>query len=202
MRIVRVERLIDAGGFSGTREWRSIERDIAQAIKSIEWPPGSGSFTLYDEPGKGRGQGNGVKPIKDACMLHLKSLGWSLETKVDIATLQQPGPVDATFPVGNRLFCLEWETGNISSSHRAINKMALGILKKALIGGALILPTRGMYRYLTDRIGNFPELEPYFPLWQSLKVDEGLLIVIAIEHDGVSKSVPRIVKGTNGRALV
>lgn len=134
-------------------------------------------------------------------MVHLKSLGWALETPVDIATLKKPGPMDATYPVGNRLFCVEWETGNISSSHRAINKMALGILKKVLIGGALILPTRAMYKYLTDRVGNFPELEPYFPLWHAIKVEEGLLEVIAIEHDAVSQSVPRIPKGTDGRAL-
>jgi hypothetical protein len=82
-----------------------------------------------------------------------------------------------------------------------MNKMALGILKGILIGGALILPTRAMYKYLTDRIGNFSELEPYFPLWKAFKVEEGLLEVIAVEHDSVSRSVPRIPKGTNGRAI-
>jgi hypothetical protein len=201
MKIIRVERLIDAGGFSQTETWKAIEKHIKQAIEAIEWPPGSGSFTLFDQPGKARGEGSGVKPIKDACMAHLKSLGWTRETRVDIATLKQPGPMDATYPVGDRLFCVEWETGNISSSHRAVNKMALGILKKVLIGGVLILPTRAMYKYLTDRVGNFPELEPYFPLWQALKTEEGLLEVIAIEHDGVSQTVPRIPKGTDGRAL-
>ena len=201
MKIIRVERLIDTGGFSQTEIWKAIEKHIKQAIEAIEWPPGSGSFTLFDQPGKARGEGSGVKPIKDACMAHLKSLGWTLETPVDIATLKQPGPMDSTYPVGDRLFCAEWETGNISSSHRAVNKMALGILKKVLIGGVLILPTRAMYKYLTDRVGNFPELEPYFPLWQALKTEEGLLEVIAIEHDGVSQSVPRIPKGTDGRAL-
>jgi hypothetical protein len=201
VKIVQVERLIEVGGFSASEAWRTIDSHIRQAISTIQWPPGSGSFTLYDQPGKGRGKGSGVKPIKEACMLHLKSLGWSLETPVDIATSRKPGRMDATYPVGNRLFCLEWETGNISSSHRALNKMALGILRKVLIGGALILPTRVMYRYLTDRIGNFPELEPYFPLWRSLKVEEGFLVIIAIEHDAVSSSVPRIPKGTNGRAL-
>jgi len=134
-------------------------------------------------------------------MLHLKELGWHLETRIDIATVKRPGPVDATYAVGDRLFCMEWETGNISSSHRAVNKMALGILKGVLIGGALILPTREMYQYLTDRVGNYPELEPYFPLWRSLHVDEGLLLVMAIEHDAVSPDVPRIPKGTDGRAL-
>ena len=201
MKIIQVERLIDTGKFSATEQWRTIENHITQAIKAIQWPPGSGSFTLYDQSGKKRGQGSGVKPIKEACMVRLKSFGWSLETPVDIATLKKPGPMDATYPVGNRLFCVEWETGNISSSHRAVNKMALGILKKVLIGGVIILPTRAMYSYLTDRVGNFPELEPYFPLWKSLSVDEGLLAIIAIEPDGVSKSVPRIPKGTDGRAL-
>jgi hypothetical protein len=201
MKIVISERLIDAGSFSGTNDWKIIEEQIIKAIKAIEWPPGSGSFTLFDQSGKKRGQGSGVKPIKDTCMNHLKSLGWSLETPLPIAVLKKPGKMDATYPVGKRLFCVEWETGNISSSHRALNKMALGILKGVLIGGALILPTRVMYKYLTDRVGNFPELEPYFPLWKALKVDEGLLIVIAIEHDAVSQSVPRIPKGTNGRAV-
>ncbi len=201
MKILRVERLIDAGPFSNSTEWEQIQAHIFQAIKSIEWPPGSGSFTLYDEPGKARGKGSGVKPIKSACMRHLESLGWSLETHVDIATLKQPGPIDATFRVGRRLFAVEWETGNISSSHRAVNKIALGILKGVLVGGALILPTRTMYKYLTDRVGNFPELEPYFPLWRAIAVNEGLLVLIAIEHDAVSRSVPRIPKGTEGRAL-
>jgi hypothetical protein len=134
-------------------------------------------------------------------MQKLKSFGWQLETRVDIATIRRPGPMDATYQVKDRLFCVEWETGNISSSHRSVNKMALGIMKKTLIGGALILPTRAMYRYLTDRIGNFPELSPYFPLWNSLNIEEGLLLVIAIEHDAVSSKVSRIKKGTDGRAL-
>ncbi len=201
MKIVRVERLIDVGGFSATRDWKNLEKHITQAIKTIQWPPGSGSFTLYDQPGKARGEGSGVKPIKDACMLRLQSLGWRLETPLPVAVLKRPGQVDAAYQVGDRLFCLEWETGNISSSHRAINKMALGILKKILVGGALVVPTREMYWYLTDRVGNFPEIEPYFPMWRALSIDEGLLIVIAIEHDAVSKSVPRIPKGTDGRAL-
>jgi hypothetical protein len=201
MKIIQIERIIDAGNFPQSHDWRKIERDIFQAIQSIEWPPGSGSFTLFDEPGKRRGQGSGVKPIKRACMQTLEALGWQLETSIGIATDRRPGPMDATYKIKDRLFCVEWETGNISSSHRSVNKMALGILKKILIGGALILPTRKMYRYLTDRVGNFPELAPYFPLWKSLDVDEGLLLIIAIEHDAISDKVPRIKKGTDGRAL-
>jgi hypothetical protein len=75
MKIIKVQRLIDAGEFSGTRVWETIERHIFEAIRAIQWPPGSGSFILYDEPGKGRGKGSGVKPIKEACMTRLNSLG-------------------------------------------------------------------------------------------------------------------------------
>jgi hypothetical protein len=201
MKVVHTELIISAGHFPRSKEWEKVQAHIHAAIRSIEWPTGSGSFTLHDEPGKKRGQGSGVKPIKLACMKKLEALGWKLETPVDIATVKRPGPMDATLQVNDRLFCVEWETGNISSSHRAINKMALGIIKEILIGGVLILPTREMYKYLTDRIGNFPEIEPYFPLWKSLRVNEGLLAIIAIEHDGVSKDVPRIPKGTDGRAI-
>lgn len=201
MKIIRLEALIDEGNFSSSREFHKIKEQVYQAIKSVQWPPGSGLFTLFDQSGKKRGEGSGVKPIKEACMTHLKQQGWNLETPVDIATVKRPGPMDATLQVGNRLFCVEWETGNISSSHRALNKMALGILKKILIGGFLIVPTREMYNYLTDRVGNFPELEPYFTLYRAIQIDEGFLGIIAIEHDAVSKNVPRIKKGTDGRAL-
>jgi hypothetical protein len=202
MKVVRTEYLLDLGGFSQSPEWEKIRSQVMEAIRLVQWPPNSGSFTLHDEAGKGRGEGNGVKPIKTACMMHLKAQGWELEPALDVATVTRPGPIDAARRVGDRFFCVEWETGNISSSHRALNKIALGVIKKVLIGGVLIVPTREMYHYLTDRVGNFRELEPYFPLWRALKAEEGLLAVIAIEHDGVSKSVPRIPKGTDGRALM
>jgi hypothetical protein len=88
MKIIRIERLNDVGEFSSSPEWKIIESNILSAIRSIQWPPGSSSFTLRDEPGKKRGEGSGVKLIKDACMEHLESLGWKLETRVDVATLR------------------------------------------------------------------------------------------------------------------
>ena len=202
MKIVKTEFLIKVGGFPNSDTWVNIQSDIIQAIKSIEWPKGSGSFTLFSQSGKKRGEGNGVKPIKEACMQKLVQMGWVLEKRIDVASAKHPGPMDAVYQVDSRFFCVEWETGNISSSHRAINKMALGILKKKLVGGLLIVPTREMYKYLTDRVGNFPELEPYFLLWKSIVVDEGLLAIMAIEHDAISTNVPRIKKGTDGRALL
>jgi len=199
VKLVKLEVLIDKGTFSSSKEFKIIMEHIKSAVRAVDWPPGAGSFTIYKQSGKKRGEGSGVKPIKQNFMQKLALYGWDLETPVDIATLKRPGPLDATYKVGNKLFAVEWETGNISSSHRAMNKMALGILKGILIGGLLVLPTRELYQYLTDRIGNFRELAPYFPLWRSLKCKEGYLGVLAVEHDFASTDVPRIPKGTNGR---
>jgi len=80
--------------------------------------------------------------------------------------------------------------------------MCIGLLRNKLIGGILVLPTREMYQYLTDRIGNFAEIEPYLDLWKSLNIKNGFLGIIKVEHDEVSKNVPRIPKGTDGRALI
>jgi hypothetical protein len=182
--------------------WANRYEEICKAIRTIEWPIGSGSFTLYDESGKKRGMGNGVKPIKMACMARLKDdFGWCLESGIQVGTEKLKGRVDATCPMGDGVLAIEWETGNISSSHRALNKMCLGMLKGSLIGGVLILPTRNMYRYLTDRVGNIAEVEPYFPLWGALPIAKGILTVVVIEHDAVSRDVPRIPKGTDGRAM-
>lgn len=200
MRIMQRERLVDVGGFSSTRTWLSIETDILQAISTIEWPPHSGSFTIYPQSGKKKGEGNGVKPIKDAFVFHLKSRGWILEQPLlDLKV----GEMDAAYQTDKGFFCVEWETGNVSSSHRSVNKMAMGLMQNVLIGGILIVPTKEMARYLTDRIGNFPELSAYFPFWkkQEASISEGLLEIIAIEHDATSFDVPRITKGTDGRAL-
>lgn len=203
MKIVQTEFLIKTGRFPSSQEWKNIEEDIEEAIETIVWPPGKHLFTIFPESGKKRGKGNGVKPIKDAFCLKLKEKGWNLETRLPITKRKNPGPIDATKQLSrDHFFAAEWETGNISSSHRALNKMALGIKRKILKGGILILPTRRLYNYLTDRVGNLEEIEPYFDLWRSIKCEDGVLAVIAVEFDATSKEVPRIKKGTDGRALI
>ena len=79
--------------------------------------------------------------------------------------------------------------------------MALGLLKGVLAAGLLVVPTRELYQYLTDRIGNMEELEPYLDLWRSIPCENGILEILAIEHDATSTKVPRIPKATDGRAL-
>lgn len=198
MRIIREETLINQGDFAQSPELVRLRQHIEQAITDVTWPPGSTEFTIY--PVK---HANGVVPIRKLFQNNLKSLGWQVETRLDVGAVEkQPGPIDATYRVGNQHFAVEWETGNISSSHRALNKMVIGLLRGVLIGGALVLPTSLLYPYLTDRIGSFEELAPYFDVYRSVRCECGLLLVIAVEHDAISPAAPHIPKGTDGRALV
>lgn len=201
MKLVEEYYLQDAGGVSETDWFRTAMEEVRTAIASVVWPVGNDRFILHDEEGKKRGEGNGVTPIKNLCMATLEKAGWTLEEPLDLASVHRPGKLDAVKVVPEGIVAVEWETGNISSSHRALNKMCLGLLEGRLSVGVLIVPTRAMYRYLTDRVGNLTELQPYFPLWRAVPITSGVLAIIAVEHDGVSKAVPRIAKGTDGRAL-
>ena len=177
-------------------------------MKSVDWPPGSGIFTIYPERGKKRGEGNGVKPIKDAAIRRLVKLGWKSEfpwpvgERVKESGRESPGKLDAVYESSAGLIGFEWETGNISSSHRALNKMCLGLVTGVTVGGVLVVPSRKFYVWLTDRIGNVAELMPYYPLWSAVPCEQGVLEIIVIEHDAESVDVPRIPKGTDGRAVV
>ncbi len=201
MKVVRIETLISVGPFSQSSEWQALRSSIVDSIKKVGWPPRSTTFTIYPELGKERRKGNGVKPIKNGLMKSLARQEWGLEVPLDIATVTKPGKLDAVFQTSVGPVALEWETGNISSSHRALNKMALGLNKGALAAGVLVVPSRDLYRYLTDRVGNWSELEPYLDLWKSIPCRSGILEIIVVEHDATSTRVKRIPKGTSGRAL-
>jgi hypothetical protein len=81
VKILAVHTLIGVGSYAKSRRWRQTREEIHRAVRSCEWPPGSGSFTIYPESGKKRGEGNGVKPIRDRFVADLKSLytGQSVE---------------------------------------------------------------------------------------------------------------------------
>lgn len=198
MKIKRIEYLIQKGAFAASIQMQSIIAEVKSAIYSVKHPQDSNQFLIYPEH-----HGNGVMPIKDSCMQFFERNGWQLEAPMSLGSRLRPGPVDAVKNIGNnKYFAVEWETGNISSSHRALNKMGLGLLDTMLLGGILILPSRDFYFYLTDRVGNYAEIEPYFPIWKDLTISEGVLCVIEVEHDDISRSVPKIPKGTDGRALI
>ena len=206
MKIVEVKTLVAVGGYAVSSEWEAVSKTIYKSVRACEWPPGAGNFTIYPESGKRRGQGNGVVPIKKAAMQNLVSepvLGrrWELELLWPDETRARPGKMDAGIRGPSGVVCFEWETGNIASSHRSLNKIALGLMRGSIIAGVIVVPSRNLYKYLTDRIGNFPELEPYFDLWSSIQCAEGILQIIVIEQDAVSREVPRIPKMTAGRHL-
>ena len=204
MRLIRWETLLDRpdARFEPYRE--RLFTDIRLAVEAVIWPPGSADSIIRPESGKERGKGNGVKPIKKAFINRLEVRGWIPEKDFPRVSpeFRPPGPFDSFFTVPEAPpFVAEWETGNVSSSHRAVNKIVLGIQDGGLTGGVLVVPTRHLARYLTDRIGNYEELEPYFRLW-SRSCDRGYLAIIGVEHDNESTEVPRIAKGTDGRALL
>ena len=201
MKIVYIETLISKGSFPETPIWKEIHNKIKEGIESVDWPRGSGKFSIYPESGKQRNEGNGVKPIKDVLINRLKLSGWVAEKPLDIASNNRPGKLDAVLQIAEGNIAIEWETGNISSSHRALNKMCLGLLKNVLIAGVLVVPSRELYQYLTDRVGNWNELKPYIDLWKNFNCQNGILEIIVIEQDEINKNVPRIPKGTDGRSL-
>jgi Restriction endonuclease BamHI len=200
VKIVHIETILKRGGYSKSEHWRSTRSSLHKAIMKCEWPPGGGRFTIYPQSGKRRGQGNGVKPIRNEFISELKRHGWTIEGRAKNALGQALGEFDAVLLGPGGPVVAEWETGNISSSHRSMNKLTMLVADGLIASGTLIVPSRRLYVYLTDRIGNYKELQPYLKLWKSLPCKKGILEVVVIEHDAESWDVPRIPKGTDGRA--
>lgn len=202
MKITERIDLLAKGPFPSSAEWKRACADVEAAIKATDWPHGSGTFTIYPESGKRRGEGNGVLPIKIPCVNKLAALGWQKEClpprKKDCVLAT--GDLDALLNTPAGCIGFEWETGNISSSHRAINKLVGALTNGELMGGILVVPSDKLKVYLTDRIGNIGELRPYFRMWSTVQVQDGALRIVVVEHDATSTAVPKIPKMTAGRA--
>lgn len=197
MKIVHEEILFGVDVLKREEPLATCLSDLRSAVAGVVWPVGSKRFQIRPVV-----DGNGVLPIKLGFIRRLKQLGWKLEERPVLAQGLGPGKIDAlkVLPDG-RQFAAEWETGNISSSHRALNKMCLGIMEGHLAGGALILPDRQLYNYLTQRIGNYRELSPYFPVYRRLALTKGALVIISVCHDETSDKVALIPKGLDGNSL-
>ena len=201
MKIVDVITLQSCGGYAASGHWKKTRKQIHDAVKRCEWPIGSGSFTIYPESGKRRNEGNGVLPIRNEFVAFLKSKGWAIEGPAKNALGQSLGDFDAVLPGPQKPIVVEWETGNISSSHRSMNKLTMLVSGGVVSAGVLAVPSRKLYVYLTDRIGNIKELEPYFGLWKSVPCESGVLEIVVFEHDAESTKVKKIPKMTAGRSL-
>jgi Restriction endonuclease BamHI len=212
---VQIAGLVDiasAGRFPRSKFWQRAVDDVEAAIEAAVWPEGTARFSLNPEPtqtqsGKTDRHPNGVTPIKLPMIAELERREWVTETLPELpvgkagADALTTGDLDALLQEGTEYVGFEWETGNVSSSHRAINKLLDGITRGSLQGGVLVLAVRETARYLTDRVGNFEELAPYFEFWQRYPVPNGVLRIYGVRHDALDSSVPHIPKTTAGRAL-
>jgi hypothetical protein len=199
-----------------------------RSIQSIDNPRGSGQLLLRKKerlPG-GRWARNGVGYLRSRFLDHIqKTEGWSSEGVVDLARdRKQPPirlypsldsyqePISSDFggfdlltkgDNGTRV-AIEWETGNISSSHRSMNKLVIALGAGIIEIGVLIVSSRRLYEHLTDRIGNIGELSGYLSMWESLKatVLRGLLAITVVEHDELTdaKKFAFLKVGLDGRA--
>lgn len=192
MRLVENIYFIKQGSIVSSKVFTEAIEEIKQAIQLVTWQ--SKEIFVINPVRKG----NGVFPIKKEFVSYLTKKGWIPEYRMSLAKGMNPGPIDALKHTSVGDIAIEWETGNISSSHRALNKIAVGILQKKLIGGFLVIPDRQFSQYLTDRIGNYEELKPYFPLYQNLRFESGFMGVFVVEHDFTSSEVPLIPKGRDG----
>jgi hypothetical protein len=157
-------------------------------------------FTIHPQSGKKRGEGNGVGPIRLGFVRELRERGWTIEGAAKNHLGQELGDFDAVLIGPEGPIVAEWETGNISSSHRSMNKLTMLVSDGVIAAGTLVVPSRKLYVYLTDRIGNYKELEPYLKLWKSVPCKRGVLEIVVIEQDAESFDVPKIPKATAGRA--
>ncbi|MGA8734129.1 MAG: hypothetical protein WB558_09415 [Terriglobales bacterium] len=175
---------------------------------------------------------NGVKPLRSMFRTIMESHKWRCEHPLSLAPYFETIRKDADAPkilkypameqalglnenVGEFDFwdstksgfrtIIEWETGNISSSHRSLNKMCLALMGNVADAAALVVPSWYLYPHLTDRIGNIRELQPYFYLWSQMNklVKRGLLAVIEVEQDELFNSADErefLLLGTDGRS--
>lgn len=195
MKVVAVRRLLGKGALAPSNEWLDLRQTVQSAIEAVDWPIGAGKFSIH--PTK---HGNGVKPIQTRAAELLDGCGWESQITWPIADYKIPGKIDAATQSSAGLVAFEWETGNIASSHRSINKICLGLNLGVIVGGMLAVSSNKLAPYLTDRIGNIGELEPYFPLWSATPCTQGVLEILVVEHDTEDESAPLIPKGKDGNA--
>lgn len=228
MKWLRTLVLFDRGNMSSNPGLQQVHDSYVRSIQSIAFPEGSGSLTLrrkFQRPDK-QWNRNGVGFLKRRFFSHLVEVeGWRPEVGFDLGEKMPPTelklypsgetysePVRSAFgafdfitttPDGKHI-AIEWETGNISSSHRSMNKLAIALRTGKIHAGILIVPSRDLYEHLTDRIGNIAELSGYLSMWKNLEdmVAEGLLAITVVEHDHLTsdQDFPYLPTGNDGNA--
>jgi Restriction endonuclease BamHI len=218
--------VFDKGGIVRDSEWAAVHESYVRSIQKLDHPEGSGALTLRKKFKVGRDwKRNGVGYLRKRFFAHLVNVEkWRPEGEVELhpnreraalslypsgESYSEPitskfGGFDFTTMTKSGRFAIEWETGNISSSHRSMNKLAIALRSGIIQAGVLIVPSKATYEHLTDRIGNIGELSGYLEMWEHLKegVERGLLAVTVVEHDALStdEKIPFLRTGSDGNA--
>ena len=228
MKWLRTLVLFDQGNVISSTDWRTVHESYVRSILSIDYPPGTGSLRLRRKiqlPNK-QWKRNGVGYLRSRFLDHMRGAeSWQAEGGVDLGRDRAQPPIRlypsleayrepvtsdfggfdfvTTAPDGTKI-AIEWETGNISSSHRSMNKLAIALGNGIVQVGVLIVPSRDLHQHPTDRIGNIGELSGYLSMWESLKssVTRGLLAVSVVEHDTLTDDTAfsYLPAGNDGRA--
>ena len=228
MKWLRTIIVFDKGNVVAEQDWATVHASYVRSIEAIDHPVGSGKFILRRKVRKpnGKWKRNGVGYMR-ASFLHkmVEIEEWEREAAVKLPRDRiQPAlrlyPISGAYqePITSNFggfdfqtltkdglrVAIEWETGNISSSHRSMNKLAIALASGAIQVGVLIVPSRACYEQLTDRIGNIGELSGYLELWEAAKaaVQRGLLAISVVEHDNVTDDpiIPFLKVGNAGLA--
>ncbi len=219
--------LFDKGNVVSSKDWNDVHSSYIRAIESIDHPEGSGILTLREKSrANGKWKRNGVPYLRSRFLNSMKvTEGWEAEQRVNLARDRRQPPIllypsrqpynepitsnfggfdFMTTAARKTRIAIEWETGNISSSHRSMNKLAIALTNGVIEVGVLIVPSRELYEHLTDRIGNIGELSGYLAMWEGLKgmVKRGLLAISVVEHDALTQDrrVPYLPVGKDGNA--
>lgn len=156
---------------------------------------------------------NSVSPIKNGLinMLHEK-YNWEKEHHLQVLKDNISGSSDGSkrkrgqgggidvfkeFVIDGYKFRvgIEFETGNVASVHRSINKLSMGLRSNELDMMFLILPVFNLAQYLTDRVANYEEIEAYFPLFSDKP-----FIALGFDAENYSPSFPIFKKGKDGNS--
>lgn len=201
MRVVAVQTIYSAG-WSGFDRERVLD-EVREGVRRVSWPPGNDRFVIAPAD-RSIAHPNGVLPIRKAFSMHMLNLGWGTEQRYKSELLSMHGALDALKETRHGLVGVEWETGNVSSSHRALGKLTLGLVDNEIVGGVLVVLDSKWKAFFTDRIGNWGEIDGYQRVWARALRGEGpcFLSVVVIEPDGTEAGVQLIPKGKDGNALV
>ena len=123
--------------------------------------------------------------------------------KKDKRRQKSPGAIDFFKNLEGLRVGVEWETGYIGSSHRAVSKLFNAIVDGMIDAGVLVIPERALQKHCTDRSSNYEELECYTDLMDLILMflKHGYLEIIVVGYDELDASLPYLKQTDIGTLL-